>query len=395
MRIVRRWSAYLCALAMAYPCVAQLAFGETAGADTPIQVSVDPRVELLSIVFRLAGNREYNTGRIKSYVHDVEEHFGTHRDHPAVQLAAKLRKTRGVSFDAPMSLAVHLAGAYTLKTKVPLSPRPPGLDGRWPEGGTEEFLQKTRQFVEDTKFAEFFEAHGPLYEEAVRRMKKLVNEDFHLEWFDKFFGARPGTEFHLVLGMLNGGSCYGTRLAVGDTEEIYCILGVWLCDRSGMPRFNRQVLPTVVHEFCHSYANPLVDKHAEELAQAGKRIFPRVKAKMKRMAYGNWRTMMYESVVRACVIRYVMATDGPQLATLAVKKEQKQGFLWIKELSDLLGEYEADRETYPTLESFFPKIVEFFDRYSQASTEPEDVTLESFLRGIEEFLNPPTKRSAD
>ena len=37
----------------------------------------------------------------------------------------------------------------------------------------------------------------------------------------------------------------------------------------------------------------------------------------------------------------------------------------MKELSDLLGEYEAQRSQYPSLESFTPRLVEFFDRYSK------------------------------
>ena len=54
-----------------------------------VTVSVDPRVELMSILFRLAGNPEYNQGRVPSYVQDVESHFGRFRDHPVVKLAKR------------------------------------------------------------------------------------------------------------------------------------------------------------------------------------------------------------------------------------------------------------------------------------------------------------------
>ena len=33
-----------------------------------LTVVVDPRVELISIIFRLAGNREYNQGKFISYI---------------------------------------------------------------------------------------------------------------------------------------------------------------------------------------------------------------------------------------------------------------------------------------------------------------------------------------
>src|SRR5678816_4139586 len=82
--------------------------GLTAVPNSPLEkspqllVSVDPRVELLSLIFRLAGNPEYNRPRVDSYSHDVETHFEAFRDHPVVALASQLRNTRGVSYDACM-----------------------------------------------------------------------------------------------------------------------------------------------------------------------------------------------------------------------------------------------------------------------------------------------------
>ncbi len=73
-----------------------------------ITVEADPRVELIGIVFRLAGNPEFNEGVLRSYVKDIERHFGDFDDHPAVRLATKLRSTRKMSCDGPMSLAVHI-----------------------------------------------------------------------------------------------------------------------------------------------------------------------------------------------------------------------------------------------------------------------------------------------
>ena len=83
-----------------------------------VQIGVDPRVELLCIVFRLAGNPEYNRARIPAYVDDVERQFGPLRGHQVVALAKKLRQTRGISFDACMSLAVHLKDANTLEERI-------------------------------------------------------------------------------------------------------------------------------------------------------------------------------------------------------------------------------------------------------------------------------------
>jgi hypothetical protein len=60
-----------------------LAASQTLAAAT-VRVLVDPRVELMSVVFRLAGNPEYNQGRIASYVADVDKYFGRFKGHAAV-----------------------------------------------------------------------------------------------------------------------------------------------------------------------------------------------------------------------------------------------------------------------------------------------------------------------
>src|SRR3972149_6349853 len=113
---------------------------------TQIHVMGDPRVELMSLIFRLAGNQEYtprlglksqifrfanpsySSNQVEGYMNDVEKHFGPFKDHAVVEQARELRSTRGVSYDAPMSMAVHITDTEKLEEKVPFDPRPDGLD---------------------------------------------------------------------------------------------------------------------------------------------------------------------------------------------------------------------------------------------------------------------------
>src|SRR5690606_4723013 len=113
--------------------------------------------ELLSIIFRLAGNPEYNQGRLESYLADVDAHFGRFREHVAVNTARTLRRPRGVSFDAVMSMAVHLTDAYDLNERVPFDGPEARLDARWRPDEARLFLQELRRFVHDTHFRGFLE----------------------------------------------------------------------------------------------------------------------------------------------------------------------------------------------------------------------------------------------
>ena len=97
----------------------------------------------------------------------------------------------------------------------------------------------------------------------------------------------------------------------------------------------------------------------------GEKYYPRVERQMKGkgQAYASWQTMMRESLVRACEVRYAMANDGRERAERSANYHISRGFHWTKELSELLGQYEKQRDKYQTLDAFMPKIVKLFQNY--------------------------------
>ena len=329
-------------------------------------IQVDARVELMSLLFRLAGNPEYNQGKVESYLADAEKQFGAFRNHAAVQYARELRQRRGVSYDACMSLAVHLSDVRELKLLDPLEPWPEGLDKRWTAADCTRFLELGRQFVKETDFLQFLEGHRSLFSTTESRMKALMDKEGHLEWFNEYFGEKPQATFTLAPALFNGGCCYGSHRRDGTGKEsLYCILGVWKTGTDGLPEFTTDMLETVVHEFGHSYVNPIVDRHLAELQPAGNTLFRHVAAKMRSQAYGNSETMLRESLVRAGEVRYTFRYRGPEAGRRAVAAQKSRGFLWMEELSDLLAQYEAQRQQYPTLDSFAPRLVAFFKTYAE------------------------------
>jgi hypothetical protein len=357
-----RIQASVLAIAMAL-CAAAARAQDATGA--LIAVGVDPRIELLSLVFRLAGNPEYNQPNSRSpYAERVEEHFGAFRDHEVVGAAQQLRAKRGVSYDAVMSLAVHLEDTVTLEERIPFDLPPARLDRRWRAGEARDFLEKLRHFVSESEFNQFIATEREFYAEVGRRMNREVAGRKYVAWFDAFFGARPEARFRAVPGLLNGGACYGSGIRFPDgREEIIPVIGVWSWDEEGGVVFDEGFEPTFVHELCHSYTNPLVDRHAGELEEVGKRLFAPCREIMARQAYGTWKTVMYESLVRASVVRYLRDRRGEGAARRRVAEDVGRGFAWTGELAALLGRYEQARDRYPDLEAFMPRIVGFFEGY--------------------------------
>ena len=130
---------------------------------------------------------------------------------------------------------------------------------------------------------------------------------------------------------------------------------------------------TIVHEFGHSFVNPHVYANAGKLQSAVDQLYPRVAARMTRMAYGNSITMTHESIVRAVQVRYFSEKAGPEAAAHAIREETNRGFLWTADLANLLSQYEEQRYQYPTFGDFFPRIIDYFVMESRKPLDPETV----------------------
>ncbi|NQT02700.1 MAG: DUF4932 domain-containing protein [Planctomycetes bacterium] len=332
-----------------------------------ITIEVDPRVELIGIVFRLAGSPEFNDGTLRPYVKAIEKHFGDFDGHPVVKMAAQLRQTRLMSCDGPMSLAIHFDDNFRLRKTD--EEWPSTLDYRWEKQETTEFLKKLRQFAAETKFNEFFKAQSGMYEEGIRSCEELMAQVNLEKWLGDFFGVKQYGDLKLVLGFVNGFYNYGRRFADDRTSEKYAIIGMRPFDPANTVIFRPIQLGTTVHEFCHSFVNPVVEKYMDRLQPAGERLFAAHGPVMRMGGYQKWESVMYETATRACVACFARHSFESMYKDYYLKDEVKAGFVWTEDMANFLKKYESNRDKYPTFESFFPEFVDFLNEYTSKTAQ--------------------------
>jgi len=319
---------------------------------------VDSRVELMSILFRLAGNNEYNQCRVPAYDKAIATWFAPYRDHEAVRLARGL----GIGFEAPMKLAVYVTDIDSLAERVPFDGPGFRLYKGWDTGKARAFLKAARAFVADARFKDFLASEQPLYKATNARLREFVQTKADLPWFNHFFGSDMAGRFAIVPGMANGGPSYAADfLPPGGKGEIYAIPGVENVDAAGLPVFDTAWRNVLVHEVVHSYCGPVADKFAPRMEGAARQIYAPVGDAMRRQAYGSWQTMIEQSLVRAVTVRYVTDHDNAAAVQKIIRQENAYSFFWVGDLSDLLGEYRKSGAQYPTFESFMPRVAQFFD----------------------------------
>jgi hypothetical protein len=322
------------------------------------RAGIDSRVELMSILFRLAGNQEYRQCRTPAYDQAIEKYFASFRDHDAVQQAHAL----AIAFDAPMKLAVNLRDVDSLAELIPFDRPGLHLYEGWNASKARDFLSAARQFAADSDFQAFLLSQQPLFAATDARLQAFIRDKADLDWFDRFFASPPPARLTIVPGMANGAASYAARVIdASGTQEIYAIPGVSKVDSAGVPVFDSDWRTIMVHELTNVYVSPAAGKFASQMETAAKQIYQPVAEAMQRQSYGNWRSMLYQSLARAATIEYIIEHDSPAAARAVVWQENAHSFFWMGGLVDLLETYRKNRQQYPTFESFMPRVVEFFN----------------------------------
>lgn len=87
---------------------------------------------------------------------------------------------------------------------------------------------------------------------------------------------------------------------------------------------------------------------------------------MRDMAYGTPMTMMKETFVRSCTIRYLLSHPGVSTVKkeTLIKNEESKGFLMVRSLVDVLEGREQNKDKYSTMDAFMPEIIKAINAFT-------------------------------
>ena len=331
-----------------------------------LKVQVDPTMELFCTIHRLADTGHDTPEELPKYIDDIEDCFGHFRSHRAVKLAKTLWETHRINVSALTTLSVYLGPPPDLTPRNSLDPLPSELDARWTADVVPELIDAARGFSTDAKFMDFYHRQEQLYNRAASDLKECLDDENMLSWFQGYFGYMPNN-FSVIIGMQTGWGNYGASITRRDgTREFFSIIGAhspffW----SEIPRFSSSdLMPIVVHEFCHSFINPLVQNQRELLKEAGEFLYPYHQRALSKGGTLRWDQMMNEYIVRACVIRYFVARNDAKSVSRQIQNDERNGFSCIRALAQSFEEYEMKRDTFPDFNSFLPRIASHFREFA-------------------------------
>ena len=281
------------------------------------------RIELVSLIMRLAGFFEYND-EMTEYQRSLWPAFEEFADHPAVEFAQYMRGSVGLGFNAPMHFALHLEQVGD-QFQIMEGSTFWICEPRWTPETADKFLDLVNDFYIESNFAEFFQAHIPYYLEISQRVTDELLSQINFDWFYQFgFGPE-----HLRVTIYPSGASGGYGPTKLDRYS-YAILPV-TDDFGGFLAF-------AVHEFAHSFANPMAEIWYEENEEFRRMSYDSVDLELLPF-YGTSIIMAYEYLTRAFTILYLVENHEANLIHQLLM-EITNGFPYIEAVFAMVTEHE-------------------------------------------------------
>ena len=331
-------------------------FAQVQAADPSINVRIDPRIELLTVV-QVLSNYDVLTNKKFDYQNEMEDYFSDYRNHKAVKLFKRMRRG-GFSYDAPPAVMLYLSDPPQLEIERQLTDYLKRRAGG--ERRLKRFIKELGNFAEESNFMKFYQDQRGLYQELVKQVKDKTKGENYAVTLEDYYGIEQNS-YNIILAPLFHPGGYGPRIKEDKlTYSIYNICGP-MGKRNGQPDFgSRQRFKYLAwHEFSHSFINPLTAQHRKEVNKYSKLLKP-IADKMKEQAYSSWKTVVNEHIVRAVTARLSYLKEGEQAAKQALAKERRRGFIYIDELYKALSKYEVNRDQYSSIADFYPELIEVF-----------------------------------
>ena len=328
----------------------------------------DEGVELMWLIWKLADLSYYhfNQNCIRSINESADSYFANMKNHEAVSLA----KQASQGFDAVASFGLHLqiSKKGTISFNPAFSENGDYSFDRWPKQEKQRLLAAVNDFYQQSNFHEWYQSLEPMRQQALNLFKKFNNVDY--EWFSRFFGETfDDKPTQIVLSFLTAGHNFGCAATLANGKKlispVICIYQLNSTDVNGYS----STPYVLIHEFCHPFCNPLIDKHWGSMEAKARTVFNLVADQMRSQAYSSPDVMMYETLVRSCSIRYLMShlslseQEKERFKNTYIQSDENHGFMMVRMLVDVLEKREQQQAQYATLDDFMPEIIQAINDY--------------------------------
>lgn len=327
-----------------------------------IAVCVHPQVELISII-QTIGNYPSILGFLMSkdsceYKTDVKTYFGRYNDHPAVKMFDRLSsQPRMLNFSAPSNIMLYTDNNLNLRKDIVLDDFV--LDRAGGKDSLAVFLNLLRDFAIQSSFNEFYNKHRDYYSTIVNTTAGNLGDRDYIAELEAFYGRKQKSYAIILVSLYNSVGFGNSLLFSDDKRELYNTMGTMKVEND-VPFFgDADYLKYLLrHEFSHPFINPVTEKNWDSIKSFSSN-YESIPEIARKQVCGDWQECINEFVIRA-VTTHIANNESDETGKQAYEKEKSRGVSYLDDLLGKIAFYQANRESYPTFESYYFEVLGTF-----------------------------------
>lgn len=315
-----------------------------------INFSVNPFLECLGVAFILA---EFNLNKPrtnKKYIQFIKNSFSTYKSHRFVEKIKTLLEKPSFKYDAPVEMALNM-----WRNKEP-SKQLLERAGLTKKDYKILFIDMIN-FIETSNFYKFFIENQSYYAKNLCQYIIDINQYSPQTYLFNFLGLHSNN-LNIVLMFGISTANYGIKI----NKNLYCCIRPYKESRFGNGIDFCYDLPymttLILHEFAHSFINPITENYREEIENIDKKHF---ELALQNNPYGEHaETVVNETIIRAIECLYVKEHFIESYQE--IKQDYiNDGFIYIPQLEIAFDYYLSTRNCFKTIKEFYPELIKIFN----------------------------------
>lgn len=323
-----------------------------------LNISIDDRIETLySIAYfddYFLVNKHANI-----YKNTLDQKLKILKNHRAVTLFDSISKKYNFSYYRPVEwILQHSKFPELQKTKRKIDENDETIT-KGKEYLLEDFKKELIKFNQDSLFQKYLKGIKPINEKVIKTVSESKSIKFLPDYLEEYYGTKLSS-YNLILSpLLHSGGFNSEIVNEKGEKEVYAIIGP-NGEIDFYPHFDKDYLEMdmILHEFGHSFVNPLTDKYANQIENLKTKYYDeKLQKNAKKQGYSQWKYVFNEILLRAIVINITRSKFGNEKANKLLEFEKSVGFDLVEKVSEKLKIYEKNRKKHKKFEDFYTTLL--------------------------------------
>jgi len=316
-----------------------------------IDVIVDPNVELMNIIQRLAGVPPHASAEDVPYLAKVDEYFEPYKYSTAVTML----RNKGIAYQRPSEFGMYLNSDdsdFIMEPDNTFFVVHDGPANKVPYYYLPTLREAVREFRIESKFDQFFLSNTTDYEKLIEKHVQILKTTNFYSWLDDFYGTIQKEKSCLYVTKLSGN--YGISFVNPKGKIIPHAL---VMDQPSADF----TLFLISHEFSHPMTHEIVDELYKDTTI--RRIFDDLYIKNETLyysnGYDNGYSILAETINQACANKFNEKIFPENVMQMISSLLESNKYIYVPVITKFLDNYQNNRSKYKTLKAFVPELKKF------------------------------------